>query len=413
MFRQFRLLAPHSAFALSLPLALGACGELERAETARLREGIVGGELSPTGIEDAVLILRATVPGVGERLCGASLVAENLVVTARHCVAYVTEGPFRCETSGERTEGIPGAGRMGLDLAPESIELFANDVPRTDPIAIGSEVVSTLSDSACTNDLAFVVLDRSLPFPVLPLRRGRPALVGEAVIVVGYGAERSGLQAVDFATQKRRRKSDLAIAGVGPDSANPLATVPPRSVVIEGPSACLGDSGGPLLAEATNALLAVHSLIEGDCVAPETRSFFTHVPPLWPWVERAFEAAGATPTLEPEPPLPCSDAGECAGAGGESAGGAPGSSDAGDGSGGSSRTGGSGGMAGDPTEPEPPPRRASKSTRDSGCSVSSGLPSSHAASAAALLLALLARCGRRAVSAGRREDRRPAADSAA
>ena len=300
---------------------------------------------------------------------------------------------------------------MGLDLPPDRIQLFANDVPRTEPVAVGAEVVSTLSDSACTNDLAFVLLDRPLALPVLPLRRGRPALEGEAVIAVGYGAERSGPQGVDFETQKRRR-SDLTIAGVGSDSASAIATVPPRSVVIEGPSACLGDSGGPLLAEATNALLAVHSLIEGDCTAPETRSFFTHVPPLWPWVERAFEAAEATPLLEPNPPAPCSDAGECAGSGGESAGGAPGSS--GDGSGGSSRPGGTGGVAGDPTEPEPPAPRASKPARDSGCSVRRGDPSSHATGAAALILALLARCGRRVFSAGRRADwRRAVADSAA
>jgi hypothetical protein len=188
---------------------------------------------------------------------------------------------------------------------------------------------------------------------------------------------------------------------------------------VEGPSVCLGDSGGPLLAQETKALVGVHSLIEGDCGAPETRSFFTHLPPLWPWVERAFEMAGATPTLEPEPPDPCADAGECAGAGGEHSGGAPGSSGessggagATGGTSGTGATGGTGGAGGDPTDPDPPSPRAARSGRDSGCTLGHR-QSSFAEALATLLLVFLARGSRREFSAGRRGDRRREAGSAA
>jgi hypothetical protein len=392
---------PRATLAASVLSVLGACGEGNHADTRRATASIVGGELSPSGIEDAVLLLRATTPELGERLCGASLVAPNLVVTARHCVAYVNAGPFLCTADGELVEGEPGAGRMGLDLPPESLEFFTNDVPRAEPVAAGSEIVSTLSDSACSNDLAFVVLDRPLELPVLPLRRARPATQGEAAIVVGYGADRSDGAPIDFERQRRRRRTDLTIAGVGPDSraGSGESTVPPRMVVVERPSACLGDSGGPLLSKETSALVAVHSLIEGECSAPQARTFYTHLPPLFAWAERAFEAANATPTLEPDPDDPCSHH-ACAGAGGEPQGGAGGA--AGENTAGSSARSGAGGAA---TEPEPPsPTRGGGQKQDSGCAAmppgTESLPNT-----TALLLVLLARQARRRVNAVRREDR--------
>ncbi|HEX6276872.1 MAG TPA: S1 family peptidase [Polyangiaceae bacterium] len=400
-----------AALATSMLCLLTACSEQERTEPSRFSAPVVDGELSPSGSEDAVLLLRATTPELGERLCGASLVAKNLVVTARHCVAYVTAGPFLCTPDGKLVEGEPGAGRMGLDLPPESLEFFTNDVPRIAPVAIGARVVSTLSDSACSNDLAFVVLDRPLELPVFSLRRGRPAVRGEEVAVVGYGAERSAGPPIDFETQRRRRRTDLTIAGVGPDASADFSdgAVPPRMVVVDGPSACLGDSGGPLLAKATNALVAVHSLIEGDCSDPGTRSFYTHLPPLFVWAERAFDAASASPVLEPDPNAePCAET-ACAGAGGEQAGGAAGSS--GEGTSGASSRGGAGGAI-EPPEPETPRERTATREKNSGCA-SAPARSGSLANATALLLVVLARRARRTISAARRAGRlRPAASAA-
>jgi hypothetical protein len=350
---------------LPVPLVVGSCGEAREVPTARSRTAIVGGEVSPSGLEDAVLLLQANIPDAGERLCGASLVARNLVVTARHCVAFMGEGDFRCEADGtlvEREQGS-GAGRLGLDVPAENLEFYANATPRTEPIAIGARVVSTLSELACANDLAFVVLDRSLDLPLLGLRRSRPTLPGEAVAAVGYGAQQGSGQTLDFETLVRRRKTDLTIAAVGPDKAGAVGTVPPRIVIVEGQSACHGDSGGPLLSRETNALVAVHSLIEGDCVAADTRNWYTHVPPLVSFAERAFEEAGATPIFEEDREDPPCDA--CAGAGGSVSGGAAGDAAA---AGTGDSTSGAGGDVTDPIEPPDttPPRAR---MRESGCSL--------------------------------------------
>jgi len=299
-------------------------------------------------------------------LCGASLVAPNLVLTARHCVAHINDGLFQCSLRGEVVEGTPGAGRLGVDFVATDLEFSTRD-DRAEPVAIGETILSTLSLSACSNDLAFVVLDRALDLPVFSLRKDRSAIEGELVVAVGYGADRNIEQRLDFETQERRRRDDLTVALVGPDTNDELGDVAPRIVIVEGPGACLGDSGGPLLSRETNALVAVHSLVQGDCVSAETRNWYTHVPPLWPWAERAFEAAGATPIIESVPP----DGGGCGGGGGcdgeSGTGGASGApSTAGDG--GEAAGGSSAGAPPDPTEPEPDGARRTK--KRGGCVLS-------------------------------------------
>jgi hypothetical protein len=139
--------------------------------------------------------------------------------------------------------------------------------------------------------------------------------VGEEVTLVGYGLV-DELRELEYLTQPRQHKSGLKIAGVGPNSIEEgVTTVPPRALILKGPSGCVGDSGGPLLASQTGALLGVYSLQDGEsCQAPDVRHQLVHVPPFRALIDEAFQAAGATPIPELDPSN---------GAGGES--GAPGS----------------------------------------------------------------------------------------
>ncbi|HEY3669004.1 MAG TPA: hypothetical protein VGL19_23565, partial [Polyangiaceae bacterium] len=123
-----------------------------------LHSSIVDGEPSPAGgIEDAVLLLR-TVVDSQEVLCSASLVAPNLALTARHCVAHLEDGVFNCSVKGELFDNPTGAGRLGLDLPANTLEFYGGALPRSKPLAHGLTVVSTLSETICVNDIAFVVL---------------------------------------------------------------------------------------------------------------------------------------------------------------------------------------------------------------------------------------------------------------
>jgi hypothetical protein len=283
------------------------------------QEAVVGGGLSPTGgIEDAVLMLRVVLDD-GELVCSSALVAPNLVVTARHCVSYFVEGKFTCTTQGELQSVDRDAGTLGSQFDAASIEFYDDRTPRTNPVAYGAQVLSTLSETICTNDLAFVVLDRALALPVLPLRLDGRARVGEPVTLIGYGFddEMAGGTYLDYTTQPRTHNTTLVIDELGPVGADGVTTAPPRTIVLDGASSCVGDSGGPLVARDTSALLGVDSLADGnDCKAAATRNLFTHVPDFSMLIRAAFRAAGAEPTPEPSAAPPPSDS--SAGQGGKS-----------------------------------------------------------------------------------------------
>lgn len=296
-----RFLEPSGRFAVILALSLSsgalACSGSPPLTTAQ--QGIVAGEASGAA-QDGVLLLRGLLDDGSEFVCSASLVAPNLLVTAQHCVSYLTQGLFSCSTRGELIESEDGAGTLGLSLPPDRLEVYGGKAPRRTPLARGASIISTHSRNICQNDLAFVVLDTALDLPLVPLRLGRPAELNEPGVLVGYGMD-AGQRSIDYRTQRRTQKPNQVIIGIGPDSVEDgVLTVPPRTLRLEGPSGCIGDSGGPLLAQSTGALLGVYSLQVGDdCAAPRVRHQLVHVPPFQLLIEEAFAAAGAEPLLEP------------------------------------------------------------------------------------------------------------------
>jgi len=288
---------------LTAGLSAGTLGCADASPTvpsSALAQAIIEGEVSGPE-QDGVVLLRAELDE-GEVLCSATLVGPNLVLTALHCVSHLSDGPFSCTVRGELIDNPSGGGHLGLHLPAESLEIYGRKTPRKAILAHGQQVISTLSPTPCRNDLAFVVLDTALDLPLVPLRLGRSAAPHEAAVLVGYGLV-DGQQEIDYRTQPRAQKRDLEIEAVGPDSiADGVTTVPPRSLILNGPSGCVGDSGGPLLAQETGAVLGVYSLQQGDsCAASNVRHRMTHVPPFQTLIDEAFAAAGCEPLLEEAP----------------------------------------------------------------------------------------------------------------
>lgn len=275
-----------------------ALGCSNAADLQRHAEPIILGEASGPD-EDGVVLLRAVLEDETEVLCTASLVAPNLVITARHCVSYLNPSYFSCNVRGELIDNPDGGGTLGAHLPAESIEIYGGARTRRAPLAHGQSVISTLAEGICTNDLAFVVLDASLELPIVPLRLDGSARVGEAAVLVGYGLT-DGQKGIDYRTQPRARKPGLEVAEVGPDSlADGVTTAPPRTILLNGPSGCIGDSGGPLLSSRGGAVLGVYSLQNGDSCADEhVQHQLTHVSPYRALIAEAFAAADAQPTLE-------------------------------------------------------------------------------------------------------------------
>jgi hypothetical protein len=294
-----------------LGLALTQCGPGVGGEpTATSGQAIVGGGEAGV-LESPVLYLEGP-----QGTCTSILVAPNLVATARHCTAQLVEGNASCTPEGDLTPTGSGAGEIGADDAPSSLNFFsaatiANAGAAGPADAVGIKILSTQGPSICCDDLAFVVLDHPIAGLVpVSIRIDGPTQVGESVSVFGYGlTDRS------MAPTLLRVRPDAEIVGVGPDDPTSVPQAAPLRALRVGPGVvtCNGDSGGPVISTASGALIGLVSLgtqansmglFCSDGTAANTTG-----PDLADYrdlVLAAFAEAGASPILEVFP----SDAGE-------------------------------------------------------------------------------------------------------
>lgn len=274
--------------------SLGACGNVSSAGSelvASEQRPVLNGTLSGRE-DDGVVMVVATTPSVTYR-CTGTLIAHNLVITARHCVSDFEDLMFACTDDGELVPSSPG-GRMKALYAPSQISIRIGDGPKPVFGANATQLFAAETPSVCRNDLALILLDRELSdLPIMPIRLNKGTEPGEALRVVGYGADETKF------TGNRHTRSGLVIAQVGfSEFRSPGDPVPPRTFVTEGPALCIGDSGGPAFVTDT-VLSGVWSQVVGDCTATSARNFFTEVAPFAKGlVLPAFEAAGADPWYE-------------------------------------------------------------------------------------------------------------------
>jgi secreted trypsin-like serine protease len=268
---------------------------------------IIGGTDSGPS-HDAVVVLATFRQGVRTNLCTATLVAPNLILTARHCVSDADS------TTACSKEGSPIVGSMiKASRAPGSLAVFVGtggitpDSTREQGAkARGKSLVVEPSLSLCNGDLAFVVLDRALDAPVVALRLSPPS-TAERLDVVGWGIDETG-----SLPTRRQVRADVPLIGVGP------AMYPNNSTwgygdreFMLGESACAGDSGSPAFAK-SGALVGVAARAgngkprdprnaASTCMGESSHAVYTHISAFRTLLDQAFAAAGAAPKLEAQP----------------------------------------------------------------------------------------------------------------
>jgi len=216
---------------------------------------IIGGTVSGAS-RDAVVVLARFDAGVRRGMCTATMVAPNLLVTARHCVSE-TDATAACDASGAPVTGA----RLHGDRAPSSLAIYpglggvAPDTTREyGATARGKALVVDPATTICNRDLAFVVLDRALfSVPYAAVRLAAPD-TSAPITAVGFGIVDDG-----SLPTSRRERSGVALLGAGPMAYPEDARYGIGDAeLLAGESACSGDSGSPALA-ASGAVIGVAS----------------------------------------------------------------------------------------------------------------------------------------------------------
>jgi hypothetical protein len=233
-------------------------------------EPIAGGDLDLE--HSAVFQLFTRWAGEGIGACTATLVAPNLLVTARHCVS-----------PGVRTQVVCGMAELGDPVGGAAVFATNDPVPGSTSTWYGGEEVRVQPDSndTCGWDVALVILKESIPsrvaVPAIP-RIDRPAERGEAYIAIGYGVNEDGQE-----TEGRMLLGELEVR---------CSSDCDRRYVVSNEfmgetGVCSGDSGGPAL-DADGKLMGVVSRGSDPCSTP----IYGSVAAWSDWIrETAFEAA--------------------------------------------------------------------------------------------------------------------------
>jgi hypothetical protein len=270
-----------STYLTLLAYALCANGCEFEAEhgTTIVSSAIVSGEPSPAADDSVVLLLAFD----GDRIvqaCSGVVVAKDLLLTARHCVSVVFDGPFRCDDRGLSLYA-GASGQFGADRAADSLKIiFGMNRPPSEPISEirPLEVRHDQSRVICNNDLASLVFEGDMPSVPISIA-ARVPMVGDRVRVVGWGRGDNGL------LSDIRRSRWVIVTAVGPQPPKGFMTALGTNELATGEAVCDGDSGGALLNE-EGELVAIASRGIGDdleprgpaCFGADAQSIFTILP---------------------------------------------------------------------------------------------------------------------------------------
>lgn len=244
---------------------------LDAPITAEALEIVTG---VPTRGRDPAVVALA-LPDSG--LCSGVLVADRVVLTARHCVAETTE----------QVSCPPSAPQVGKTKLPKDVLVLGGDDTRgARVLGRGAAIVAPDGPVLCNADIAFVILDTSVkgikPLPLRPTGARR----GEFVRAVGFGRAGDGLAA---GTKLVREHVEV------------IATTPAEFLV--GEATCQGDSGGPAIDEDTGEVIGVVSRGGPSCEGAGVHNIYTRVD-VYFWLfdealRRATALAGVTGPTDP------------------------------------------------------------------------------------------------------------------
>ncbi len=290
-----------SLVALALTTTVGCSVEATDEQAASQASPIIDGTASGADHDSVMLIVIR-----GKGACTGTLVAPNLVLTARHCVTE-TDGGALCKVDGTPYDG----GRLYSNFAASDLLVYkgqlasamAEQPSRAD--AKGKQIITESTSTYCDSDVAFLLLDRAVSAPVAPVRLREGARDGESITAVGWGLTEDG-----HTPSKRLERKGIRVEAVGPYTFDDRTRIGlGKSEFMIGEGICSGDSGGPAFAS-TGAVVGVVSRGgngeqasgAASCIGSNTIGIYTHLANKKALVEKAFNLAGFAPRDEGTPP---------------------------------------------------------------------------------------------------------------
>jgi hypothetical protein len=285
-------------------IALVACSIAPSTEpTGETRQEIIRGIDSDSSQDSVVLIYAQDL----DEACSGTLIAPNLVLTARHCVSRTQMVSFGCDMQGNAI-GISGSQILG-DHAPKDLLVYTGsyraNAPTMTPDAVGVKIFHDTAKNLCGHDVSLLLLDKDIPNALIaPIRLDDTVTVGETYTAVGWGVT---LTAV-FPTYRQQRKG-VKILSVGPAAQTSMIPETPPNDFGVGESICAGDSGGPALDTNTSAVIGVTSRGGNGVSNPNgpaqectgAINFYTQTSAYKDLILQAFAESGHDPWVENGP----------------------------------------------------------------------------------------------------------------